>query len=173
MPRSADDVILGVVTGAHGLEGEVKVKTFTGAPESLGAYGPVTTGDGRQLAVAGLRAVKGGEALVRFKGITNRNAAESLKGQKLLVPRAALPDPEEGEFYLADLVGCAVEDRSGKSLGQVLAVHNFGAGDMIEIGATGGETRFIPFTDDAVPAVDIAGRRIVVEIPSEVEGEKR
>jgi 16S rRNA processing protein RimM len=173
MARGADDVLLGVVTGAHGLEGEVKVKTFTDAPESLGLYGPVTAADGRVLSVVGVRPAKGGEAIVRFKGIAGRTAAESLKGQKLFVPRSALPEPEEDEFYHVDLIGCAVEDRNGKSLGRVAAIHNFGAGDMLEIEDAGGETRFLPFNDDTVPTVDLKARRIVVEIPGEVEGEQR
>jgi 16S rRNA processing protein RimM len=173
MPGRAGDVLLGVVTGAHGLEGEVKVKTFTDAPESLGQYGPVTAADGRQLSVAGIRSAKGGEAIVRFKGIAGRTAAESLKGQKLFVPRSALPEPEDDEFYHIDLVGCAVEDRAGRSLGSVIAVHNFGAGDMLEIEEEGGETRFLPFTDDTVPSVDLKARRVVVVIPKEVDGEPR
>jgi 16S rRNA processing protein RimM len=172
MPGRADDVLLGVVTGAHGLEGEVKVKTFTDVPESLGLYGPVTTADGRQLSVASVRSPKGGEAIVRFKGIAGRNAAESLKGQKLFVPRSALPEPEADEFYHVDLIGCAAEDKDGKSVGTVLAVHNFGAGDMLEIGE-GGDTRFVPFTDDTVPSVDLKARRIVVALTADEDGEPR
>jgi 16S rRNA processing protein RimM len=170
---AGNDVLLGVVTGAHGLKGEVKVKTFTDVPESLGAYGPLTAADGRQLSVAAVRAVKSDEAIVLFKGISTRAAAESLKGQELRVRRSALPAPEAGEFYHVDLIGCAVESRAGEALGHVRAIHNFGAGDVIEIEAATGDTRFIPFTDDAVPIVDIPGHRIVVEIPAEVEGEER
>lgn len=156
------DILLGAVLGAHGLKGEVKVKTFTEAPDSLGAYGPLTTEDGRQLRVANVRPTKGGEAVVELKGISTRDAAESLKGQKLYVSRAALPEPAQGEYYLADLVGLAVEDETGKRIGTVAALHNFGAGDVIEIEAGDGTTDFIPFTDAAVPIVDIAGGRIVI-----------
>jgi 16S rRNA processing protein RimM len=171
MPGRAGDVVLGVVTGAHGLKGEVKVRTFTDAPDSLGAYGPVLAADGRELSVTEVRSAKGGEAIVRFKGIASRDGAESLKGQKLFVSRAAMPEPETGEYYYVDLIGCAVEDRAGNRLGSVLAIHNFGAGDVIEIGEAGGDTRFLPFNDDVVPDVDIAARRITVELPRETEGE--
>ena len=102
-------VLLGAVIAAHGIKGEVKVKTFTEAPENLDAYGALTTDDGRRLEVASLRPTKGDEAVARFKGIADRNAAESLKGQALYVPRDALPEPEPGEFYLADLIGLKAE----------------------------------------------------------------
>lgn len=162
-----DGVLLGVVTGAHGLKGEVKVKTFTDTPESLRAYGPVLTGDGRQFQIAELRATKGDEAVVVFKGMANRNAAESLKGVRLYVPRASLPEPDDDEFYLADLVGLAVEDEAGVSLGIVRGVHNFGAGDMVEIEAPDARIVFVPFTSEAVPVVDIPNRKIVVILPAE------
>lgn len=158
-----------MVTAAHGLKGEVKVKTFTSSPESLGAYGPLTTEDGRRLEIAGLRAVKADEMIVRFAGVSDRNAAETLKGQSLYVPRGALPESEEGAFYHADLIGLRAEDAAGKFLGTVRAVHNFGAGDMLEIEFAGGETEFIALTDANVPAVDIAGGRIVIEPPRYVE----
>lgn len=150
----------------------MKVKTFTDTPASLGEYGPVSGDDGRQLEVATLRVVKSDEAVVSFKGLASRDAAESLKGVRLSVPRAALPMPEEGEFYLADLVGLAVEDASGRALGLVRAVHNFGAGDVIEIEAPGASAAFVPFTSDAVPVVDIAGKRLVVVIPDETADDK-
>jgi 16S rRNA processing protein RimM len=162
-----DRVLLGAVIGAHGIAGEVKVKTFTALPENLDAYGALSTEDGRKLAIAALRPVKDGEALVRFEGVLTRDAAESLKGQGLYVARSALPPPEAGEYYLADLIGLRIEDKDGKTLGTVLALHNFGAGDMIEMQDAGGETSFIPFTDACVPVVDIAGGRILADLPHE------
>ena len=143
----------------------MKVKTFTENPQNLDAYGALTTEDGRLLKIAQLRPGNGGEVVVRFEGITSREAAESLKGQGLYVSRAMLPEPEPGEYYQADLVGLRVEDRGGNPLGKVVALHNFGAGDMIEIEAPGGETSFVPFTDAFVPVVDVAGGRIVAEPP--------
>jgi 16S rRNA processing protein RimM len=163
---------LGVVVAAHGIKGEVKVKTFTESPEGLVAYGPLTTETGRALEVSALRPVKAGEAVVRFAGISDRNAAERLKGQSLYVPRSALPQPEEGEFYLTDLVGLRAEDPAGKALGSVKAVHNFGAGDVLEIEFAGGATEFVAFTDANVPTVDIAGGRVVIVRPSYAEGEE-
>ena len=162
-------ILLGVVTAAHGIKGEVKVKTFTQSPEGLGAYGPVILEDGRRFEITALRSSKPDEAVVRFSGIADRNTAESLKGQRLYVPRAALPSTEPGEFYYADLVGLRAEDRSGKFLGTVCRVHNFGAGDVIEIELSRGTTEFLAFSDANVPAVDIAAGRIVINLPRDAE----
>jgi 16S rRNA processing protein RimM len=160
-------VLLGVVAAAHGIKGEVKVKTFTESPQALGAYGPVTTEQGRTLEIVQLRPTKRDEAVVRFAGLSDRNAAEELRGAQLSVPRAALPPPEDGAFYHADLVGLRAEDRSGSVLGKVLGVHNFGAGDVLEIEFTAGGTEFVAFADPHVPVVDVAGGRIVIELPRE------
>jgi 16S rRNA processing protein RimM len=167
-------ILLGVVTAAHGIKGEVKVKTFTQSPEGLGAYGPLVVEDGRQFEITALRVSKPDEAVIRFAGIADRNAAESLKGQRLYVPRAALPATQADEFYQADLIGLKVEDRSGNLLGTVCGVHNFGAGDVIEIEFSGGATEFIAFSDANVPVVDLAAGRIVIELPrsAEEEGEQ-
>ena len=162
-------ILLGVVTAAHGIKGEVKVKTFTQSPERLHAYGPVIVEDGRQFEVAALRVSKPDEAIVRFAGIADRNAAESLKGQRLYVPRSALPATEAGEFYYADMIGLRAEDAAGNRLGTVCGVHNFGAGDVVEIEFTDGTTEFIAFSDANVPAVDIAAGRIVIELPPDAE----
>ena len=169
--RLKDGVLLGAVSAAHGISGEVKVKTFTASPESLDAYGPVSTEKGRKLTILTLRATKGDEAIVRFEGVSDRNAAEALKGERLYVPRSALPEPEKGEFYQTDLIGLRVEDRAGQHLGAVAGVHNFGAGDVIEIACAGGESEFVPFTDDYVPVVDIEHGRIVAELPSDEDDE--
>ena len=149
---------------AHGTKGEVRVKTFTLSPDNLGAYGPLLTDDGRRLSVADLKCSKPGEAIVRFEEIGDRNAAEALKGRQLSGPRAALPDPQADEFYHADLIGLAVEDKTHASLGKVRAVHNFGAGDVIEIEKPGGGTEFIPFNSDIVLKIEIP-TRIIVDPP--------
>ena len=153
--------------GAHGIKGEVRVKTFTLTPDALGAYGPLTTDDGRRLLIGALRAGKPGEAVVRFDGVADRNAAEALKGRQLFVPREALPAPEEDEFYHADLVGLAVEDTSNTALGRVRALHNFGAGDVMEIETPSGATEFVPFS--VVLKVELP-TRIVIEPPNYEEG---
>ena len=162
-------ILLGVVAAAHGIKGEVKVKTFTQSPEGLRAYGPVSTEDGRQLEIAALRPFKPDEVIVRFAGIADRSTAESLKGRSLYVLRAALPATEAGEFYYGDLIGLRAEDPSGNPLGTVRGVHNFGAGDVVEIEFADGTTEFIAFNDANVPAVDIAAGRIVIEVPPDVE----
>ena len=166
------DVLLGVVIGAQGLKGEVKVKTFTEAPEALGAYGPLHTKDGRSFDVAALRATKGA-AVVRLEGVASREAAESLKGTELYVRRGALPAGEAHEFYHADLIGLRAEDTEGRTIGTVKAVHNFGAGDVIEIARDdGGGDVLMPFTSEIVPTIDIPEGRIVIAAPEEVDAER-
>jgi len=167
-----DRVLLGQVLGAHGLKGEVKVRTFTAEPRSLGAYGPVAMEDGRVFRIVSLRTAKGEEAIVTLAGIEDRTSAESLKGARLYVPRAVLPAPEADEFYLADLVGLAVEDETGAVRGRVRSVQNFGAGDVLEIENANGEAAFVPFTKDAVPAIDLTGRRITVRSAKDEQEEE-
>ncbi len=162
-------MLLGAVLGAHGIKGEVRVKTFTLNPENLGRYGALTATSGRRLEVTAARAAKPGEAVVAFEGISDRNAAEALDGERLFIDRAALPKPETGEFYETDLIGLRAEDRAGKPVGKVRALHNFGAGEIVEIELSDGRTEFIPFTGDTVLAVDVAGGRIVIEIPPVAE----
>ncbi len=157
-----DAVLLALVLSAHGLKGEVKLKIFTENPEALKSYGALTAGDGRQFEVSSLRAVKGDEALAQLKGFSERNAAESLNGQYLYVPRSALPEPDEEEFYQADLIGLRAEDECGKVLGKIIAIQNFGAGDLIEIADEKGTSQFVPFTRETVPVIDLDAGRVVV-----------
>jgi 16S rRNA processing protein RimM len=165
------DVLLGVVIGAQGLKGEVKVKTFTETPEKLGAYGPLHTKDARKFNVLHVRAGKNA-GIVQFEGISSRDAAEALKGVELHVSRHALPPGAEHEFYHADLIGLRAEDELGRAIGKVIAIHNFGAGDVIEIEREDGQGAVLmPFTREIVPTIDIAENRIVVAAPEEVEAE--
>lgn len=171
---AADDrrILLGHIAGAHGIRGDVIVKTYTEEPEGIADYGPLETEDGKRrldLTIVGTTS-KG--VIVRVKGVADRNGAEALKGTALYVDRAKLPPAEDGAYYHADLVGLAAEDAHGQPIGRVAAVHNFGAGDLLEIAlAAGGKTELIPFTDACVPTVDIAGRRVVVIRPTTTEGE--
>jgi 16S rRNA processing protein RimM len=158
-------VLVGAVIGAHGIKGETKVRTFTSDPRAFGAYGPVATATGRILRIVSVRPLKEEDVIVTFAGVADRTSAESLKGTELYVQRSALPVPRDGEFYHADLVGLAVEDESGAQVGRVRGVQNFGAGDLIEIEDDEGDLRFIPFTTEAVPVVDIAAKRMVVIPP--------
>ncbi len=148
---------------AHGVRGEVRLWSFTAEPAAVVDYGPFETADGRVIEIETLRPAKD-FFVVRLKGVADRNAAEVLRNVELFVPRARLPAPADGdEFYHADLIGLAVVDASGAALGTVVALHNFGAGDLIEVRrADANDTVMLPFTQDAVPQIDVAGGRIVV-----------
>ena len=170
----ADDVLLGVVTSVHGLMGVVRVKTFTEAPARLADYGVLRTAEGRKLEIAGLRESKSDGAIVRFKGIEDRASAERLVNAKLLVERAVLPATGADEFYHADLVGLRAVDGEGRVIGTVRALHNFGAGDVIELERLGGGgTLLLPFNADFVTAVDVASGCIMVREPEDTEAQER
>jgi 16S rRNA processing protein RimM len=161
-------VCVGAVAGAHGVRGLVRIKTFTERPEDLTAYGPITDEAGQRVfEVTVTGRVKGG-LLARIGGVADRYAAQALRGVRLYVARAAMPAPEAEEYYHADLIGLAAEDRDGRSLGRVSAVYNFGAGDMLEIERAEGESLLLPFTRAVVPVVDLEAGRLVVEPPEEV-----
>ncbi len=139
---------------------------FTARAEAVAAYGPLQTGDGtRAFEIEALRPAK--DCLIaRLKGVTDRAAAERLRNTELYVPRERLPALEAEEFYHADLVGLRAEDKAGRAIGVVIAVHNFGAGDILEIApAAGGETVMVPFSASVVPRVEVAAGRIVVDMP--------
>ena len=149
----------------HGVRGEVKFWSYTADPWSVGDYGPLETEDGSvRLEIEALRAAKD-HLVARLKGVNDRDAAARLTNTDLFVERDRLPDPEaEDEYYPADLIGLAVVDGDGYAVGSIAAVHNFGAGDLIEIKpAQGGATVLIPFTEAAVPVIDIAAGRIMVD----------
>jgi len=165
----ASDILLGVVTGAQGLRGEVKVKAFTETPERLAAYGPLHSPEGRTLCVKTSRAVRPGSVIVRFEGVDDRSTAEALIGTKLLVARAALPAAALDEFYHADLVGLRAQDADGRIIGEIRAIHNFGAGDVIELERAGGGTLLLPFTQETVPKVDLAGGSVTLAEPQDDE----
>ncbi len=165
------DVLLAAVIGAHGLKGEVRVKTFTATPDKLGAYGPLHAKDGRVFTLAALRPGKDGEAVVSFVEVADRTAAEALKGAELFVPRAALPPAQAEEFYHADLIGLPVEDTQGRRLGKVAAIHNYGASDVLVIARDDGDETLIAFTRENVPEIDVKSGRLVVAVPEEDEAE--
>jgi 16S rRNA processing protein RimM len=163
-------VCLGQFGAPHGVQGEVRLHSFTADPAAITSYGPLEGEDGRVFEIEAMRSAKD-HFVAKIAGIADRNAAELLKNLKLYVPRARLPEPDEpDEFYHADLIGLAVVDRAGEKLGTVVAVHNFGAGDLIEMNpASGGKTQLLPFDDVHVPTVDIAAGKIVVVPPVEQE----
>ncbi|MDE2184233.1 MAG: ribosome maturation factor RimM [Alphaproteobacteria bacterium] len=163
------DVLLAAVIGAHGLKGEVRVKTFTESPDRLGAYGPLHARDGRSFTVEAVRPAGAGEAVVALREVADRSAAEALKGVELFVTRAVLPMTGEGEFYHADLVGLSAEDSEGRRIGRITGVHNFGAGDVLVIAGEAGEEILLAFTRANVPEIDMAAGRVVVAVPDEIE----
>lgn len=148
---------LGHIIGAHGVRGEVRIRTHTQTPQSIGDYGPLQDETGeRSFKITAVRAAKDG-AVARIDGIGTREAAEALKGTALYVERAAMPDDiEEGSYYQADLVGLVALNVDGAAIGQVVSVQNFGAGDLLEVRpATGGKTVLVPFTQEIVPDVEL------------------
>ena len=163
------EVLLAAILGAHGLKGEVRVKTFTETPDSLGVYGPLHAKDGRGFTLEAQRPGKDGEVIAAFAEVRDRDAAEALKGTELFVSRAALPEAANGEFYHADLVGLDAEDNQGRRIGKVAAVHNYGAGDVLVIAADTGDEILIAFTRENVPEIDVKGGRLIVAVPEEVE----
>ena len=159
-------VCLGVISGAHGVRGAVRIKTFTAEPEAIAAYGPVTDEAGARSFRLSLAGTARGQAIARIPGVSDRDAAEALKGTRLYIARDALPATDsENEFYVSDLLGLAVEARNGAALGRVLAVHDFGAGEVLEIGENSATSVMLPFTDAVVPVVDLSGGKLVVEPP--------
>ena len=155
--------------GAQGLKGEVKIKLFTAAPDALPRYGALQTQDGRKLVITAYRSSKQGEAVIGFEGVRSREAAEALRGTQLFVDRALLPEPEDDEFYHADLIGLEARDHEGRVLGKVAALHNFGASDVIELTRSDGDSVHLAFTKETVPVIDIAGGYIIVAVPEDDE----
>jgi 16S rRNA processing protein RimM len=174
MSGSEKLVLVGRVAGAFGVRGEVRLSAYTETPQALLAYRDLLREDGSPgLSLVSGRAHKD-DLIVRTREIATKEDADALRGLLLYVPRAALPAPEEDEFYLADLVGLAVVTADGTALGKVKAVQDFGAGDLLEIDpGTGAATWYLPFTREAVPEVDIAGGRIVAVPPAEVSERDR
>ena len=160
------------IGAAHGVRGAVKLWTFTEDPLAVKNYGPLTTRDGaRQFEVTHAREAKD-HLVATIKGIATREDAERLNGIELYIAREKLPETDEDEYYHADLIGLAAVNAADEPLGRVTAIHNFGAGDIIEIAPTqGGPTMLLPFTNAVVPTVDLAGGRVVIELPQEIEGD--
>ena len=166
---AADRVCVAQIGAAHGVRGEVRLRSFTQDPEAFTSYGPLESEDGaRRFTIEALRPAKD-HFVARFTGVNDREAAEKLTNLRLYVSRATLPPAGEGEFYHADLVGLAALTPDGTPLGKVTAVHNFGAGDIVEIKREDAEPLLVPFTDTAVPTIDIKAGRMVVNPPAETE----
>jgi 16S rRNA processing protein RimM len=161
------------IGAAHGVRGAVKLWTFTEDPFAVKHYRPLSTKDGtRQFELSDAREAKD-HLVATFKGVTTRDQAERLNGIELYIARDQLPATDEDEYYHADLIGLAAVTSANEPVGRVIAIHNFGAGDIIEIAPPHGVTLLLPFTNAVVPTVDIAGGRVVIELPQEIEGEDK
>ncbi len=153
----------------HGVRGEVKLRSFTAEPAAVGDYGPLESEDGTQrFAIEALRPAKD-HLVVRLSGVRDRDAAERLTNMRLYVARERLPPPAPDEFYHADLIGLRAESRDGAELAIIVGIHDFGAGDLLELRPLGASrTVLMPFTAVTVPVVDIAGGRIVIDPPQDL-----
>jgi 16S rRNA processing protein RimM len=155
----------------HGVRGQVRLWTFTEDPFAVCDYGPLATKDGkRSFEVDDVREAKG-HLVATLKGVASREDAERLNGIELYVARDALPDTEDDEYYHADLIGLAAVNAEGETIGRVVAMHDFGAGDIIEIAPPEGATLLLPFTNAVVPTVDIKAGKVIVELPGEIIGD--
>jgi 16S rRNA processing protein RimM len=164
-------VLMGAVLGAHGIKGEVKVKSFAAKPADIAEYGPLTDTKHKRsftLAIVGAGDAAKGVLIGRIAGIADRNAAEALKGVELFVDRDRLPAPKDPEeYYLADLIGLAAFDGKGVKLGEIVSVDNYGAGDLLLVVPENGEGFVVPFTKAFVPTVDVKGGRVVLDLPTD------
>ena len=163
----SERVCIGAIAGAYGVKGEVRLKSFASDPEDISAYGQVTTeNDKRSFSVSLTGRVAKGALIARLSGVETREQAEALRGVRLYVHRELLPGLPDDEYYYSDLIGLEVCDTAGKALGQVKAVFNHGASDILEIEVIGqGTGILLPFTRDSVPAVDIGAGRIFANPP--------
>lgn len=160
---------LGHISAAHGIRGEVLIKSYTQLPQNIASYGPLSDEEGaRQFALTIVRVSNKG-VIARVAGVVDRNGAEALKGLRLCIAREQLPEPDEDEWYYSDLIGLAVYDQDGIKLGTVQNMHNFGAGDLMELQpADGGASELVSFNRETVAQVDIAAGRMSVVLPPEI-----
>jgi 16S rRNA processing protein RimM len=158
-------VLIGRITGAHGIKGEVKLQSFTAEPEAIARYGALRTGGGETIEIEKLRPQKQGFVAV-LKDVRDRNRADALSGSELFIERAKLPATAENETYVHDLVGLVAVTPDGSEFGKIVDVANFGAGDLLDIERPGeAATVLIPFTDEFVPDVNLAAGRITIDLP--------
>ena len=165
MGTPRDQVLVGVIVGAHGIKGEVKLKSFTSDPQSIGLYGPLQSSSGTQFEITKLKAAKN-DFIASLKNVNDRNEAETLKGVELFVARQKLPKLKTNETYAHDLMGLDVVLENSTTLGKLVAMPNYGAGDLLEVAIEGNsETILIPFTNAFVPQEDFSSGTIVVNLP--------
>lgn len=165
MAEPQKSILIAEIGAAHGVRGEVRVKAHTADPMAIADYGSLHDGRGGLFRVKSLRHLKDDMLVVAFEGMADRTAAEKLNRTKLYVDRSALPPPDEDEFYHADLLGLAVETTAGEPVGTVVAVADFGAGDLLEVRRPGGASVYVPFTRAVVPVLDFAVGKAIIEPP--------
>ena len=169
--KSDNRVCVGVITGAHGLLGIVRIKSFTMDPRQVAGYGPVSDTTGSRQFCLTLTGDAKGVLLVRIEGVKDRDGAQALAGTELFVDRRLLPATAEDEYYYADLVGLAAKILGGEPYGTVHAVHNFGAGDVLEIERVAGTHIMLPFNRETVPEVDLEAGLLTIDPPPGLEGD--
>jgi 16S rRNA processing protein RimM len=163
---TTDHLAVGAIAGPHGVRGQFKVKLFAETPAALEQYGALQIDDGRALKLTVKSVNSKGLVIVSAIGVNSREAAEALRGMLLSTSRASLPDPAEDELYHADLLGAAVFHEDGTNLGEVVALYNFGAGEIIEVKPASGASVMLPFAGESVLSVDIPNRRVVLAPPA-------
>ena len=158
-------VLMGVVIGAHGIKGALRVLSYAADPSDIARYGPLADESGQRKFSLVIVGKARGAVLAEIEGIADRDAAAALKGTKLYLPRSALPPPAEGEFYWDDLVGLRAELTGGTALGEVVAVHDYGGGPSLEVRRETGAPVIVPFTNSVVPMVDLGAGKLVIDPP--------
>lgn len=159
-------ICLGVISGAHGIGGQVRIRPYTDQPQDMVSYGPLTNKDGTfSIETESFKVVKN-TLVATISGIDTRAAAAALHGTELFVDRDVMPETDDDEWYYSDLIGLRVDDPEGRAIGAVSSILNYGAGDLIEVDPkVGGDTVLVPFTAKFVPEVDIAGGRLTIDLP--------
>ena len=158
-------ILVGVISGAHGVKGLVRLKSFTAEPEAIGSYKPLSDENGKREFAIKIISATNSHFIVEIKGVKDRDEAEALRGTKLFVERTALPKLKKREFYESDLVGLTAQDAKGKNRGKVIAVHNYGGGPFLEIEPPEGKAFMLPFSDACVPEVDMKEGHITIAPP--------
>jgi 16S rRNA processing protein RimM len=161
-----DLICIGSIAGSYGVRGEVRLKSFCAEPSDIASYGALSTEDGnRSFTIKLTRPVTGGYG-ARLSGVATKEQADALRGTQLYVDRKKLPNLPDDEFYHADLIGLSVQDTGGAPVGCITAVHNHGAGDLLEVQPEGPKAALLlPFTRAIVPTVDLKARRVIVDMP--------
>jgi 16S rRNA processing protein RimM len=164
--KQKNQVLLGEITGVHGIRGDILVRAHTATPEAIASYGPLTDQSGTKKISLKIVRVTDKGIVAKVEGITDRTAAEGLRGTKLFIARDRLPEPETAEYYHADLIGLKAVAEDGSELGEIVSVQNFGAGDLLELKPlSGSASEFIPFENEWVPHVDLDTGIVVINRP--------